>query len=100
MASPAPPAPSVTGFGVYSILNPPSIAVTLSIFVTDVTNVQADYNYGEVNAINYFCNIADVGDTVLFKKTDANILTMGGTDYYVVDENSVLLTQIPTTPLP
>lgn len=88
------------GFNTYCILNPPSIAVTLSTFVDDVTSVQEGYNYGSVGAVNYFCNVANVGDTVLFKRTDAKILTMGGTDYYILNETNALLTQIPPTPAP
>jgi hypothetical protein len=81
-------------FSDYSILQTPYVAVTLTGAVTDFTALQEGYNFGTVDSINYLCDKAVVGDAVLFKQTEAKLITAGGVDYYIITDDNLFFKQI------
>ncbi len=78
------------GLNVYSILLPPYVAVTLAGEIANVTFVQRGYDFGVVDSTNPNGFAAVVGDTYLFKREDAVLLTAGGIDYYIIKEKDLL----------
>lgn len=53
------------------------------------------YIFGTVAGINYLGTRVTVGQSVLIDRGGAILVTQGGLSYYLVNENSVLITENP-----
>jgi hypothetical protein len=53
------------------------------------------YVFGTVTGINYLGTRVTVGQSVLVDRGEAILVTQGGIAYYLVNENSVLITENP-----
>ena len=82
------------GLNVYSILLPPYVALTITQPINDITKIGADVQYGVCDAVNYNGFTAQVGESYLFKKTDAQTIVAGGTEYYLVEEGKLIFQAI------
>ena len=51
--------------------------------------------FGVVNGINYLSTNVTVGQNVMFDAGKAILVTQGGVEAYLADENLVILTEIP-----
>lgn len=76
----------------YGFLYPPFVALMLSDSVQGLrlTPANNDYAFGTVNAVNYNCIRTQVGKSVLFKKSEAILLTHEQDNYFVVDEKDLV----------
>lgn len=78
------------GFATYGTLYPPQIALRVQTSRVGFT-ISSYYKFGNVNAVNYACIKTDVGASVLFKLTDAVLVTAPHNgDYYLIDEDKII----------
>jgi hypothetical protein len=78
------------GFGTYGTLYPPNVAVRAQASVRGFT-VSSFFKFGNVNAINYACITTDIGASVMFKVSDAVLVTAPHNgDYYIIDEEKLI----------
>ena len=78
------------GFATYGTLYPPQIALRVQPSTVGFT-ISSYYKFGNVNAVNYACITTDVGASVLFKLTDAVLVTAPHNgDYYLIDEDKII----------
>lgn len=78
------------GFGTYGTLYPPNVAVRAQTSVKGFA-VSSFFRFGNVNAINYACITTDIGASVLFKVSDAILVTAPHNgDYYIIDEGKLV----------
>lgn len=83
--------PAEIGFSTYGILYPPNVAVKLQNSVRGLTT-SSFYKFGSVNAVNYACITTQVGASVLFKVSDAVLVTtLTSTAYYLIDEARLIM---------
>lgn len=75
----------------YSILLPPFVSLQATPSTQGFTKLQEDYNFGTVDSINASSWRVQVGASCLFKRTDAVFVTVGNANYYIVDENKLLI---------
>lgn len=79
------------GLNTYGLLYPNYLAVTLQDSLPSGFGViPRGFNFGIVNSVNYANIKTDVGATVLFKNDDAILVTAGGTDYYLIEEEDLI----------
>ena len=78
------------GIQTYGILYPPFDAVTIVPSPSGFSFVPRGYNWGVVDAVNYANVKATVGSTVLFRQQDAILVTAGGTEYYIIEEDKII----------
>lgn len=78
------------GIQTYGILYPPYDAVKLTTSVDGFTSIPQGYNWGVVDAVNYANTRVTTGNTVLFRQQDAILVTAGGTNYYIIDEEKLI----------
>ncbi|MES2382404.1 MAG: hypothetical protein V4538_15260 [Bacteroidota bacterium] len=59
-------------------------------------NDSADrYIFGTVTGINYLGTKVSVGQSVMIDRGQAILVTQGGINYYLADETTVLMTELP-----
>lgn len=56
------------------------------------------FTFGVVTGINYLGTRVSVGQRVAVDKQSAVLVTQGGINYYLADENTVLITEISALP--
>ena len=78
------------GILTYGMLYPPYNAIIKHTPSQSITKVSEGWNFGIIDAVNYANIKTDIGSSVLFKQSGAILVTAGGTDYYLVDENNII----------
>ena len=59
------------------------------------TDTAERYLFGTVTVINYLGNTVSLGQSVMIDRGQAMLVTQGGINYYLADENNVLITERP-----
>lgn len=83
------------GIQTYGILYPPFDAVRKTNAPENFTFASEGYSWGVIDAVNYHNVKTTIGNQVLFKLTDAILVTAGGTDYYIIDEENLIFKANP-----
>lgn len=71
----------------------PYIAIILSNTINSINGAPLGYSFGTVVQINYNTVKTSINESVLFKLSDAIILTLAGNQFYIIDENLLLFTE-------
>lgn len=80
------------GLDTYGILYPAYLSVIKQGSLPSGFNViPRGFSFGIVNSVNYANIKTNVGATVFYKDEDAILVTAGGTDYYLIEEESLIL---------
>lgn len=78
------------------VLNKGQVLVTIGAGSTiGLTSTTKDFVFGYVEKIYSTCDVATVGDTVLFPLAQSRQIQYGSTMFYVVDETFLLFHEPP-----
>lgn len=74
----------------YGVLYPKFVSLADTVSQQGVGILTKGYKWGIVDAVNYANFRTDVGARVIFREQDAALITAGGVQYYIVDENDLI----------